>query len=144
MRRNNTACNAPRSWRGGQQRVSAFEGNKMTRVNCAECGERHSTKTIKVTNVEEDFQGRDVCHFVCPITGQETSSLVFGGAAYEPAPRPEEERHLLGFFGGLAMLGLLIREKSAFGPRKLSEEAMKLAEHMATEHRRICDGTYSE
>lgn len=45
-------------------------------VKCRECGEEHDTTKVQFVNVEEDFHGRDVFTFVCPITGTTTSSLV--------------------------------------------------------------------
>ena len=34
--------------------------------------------TVKITNVEEDIQGRDVVTFDCPVCGREHQSLRFG------------------------------------------------------------------
>ena len=46
-------------------------------VICPECGEEHSTLDVDFLNVEEDMQGRDVMHFVCPITNKPAKSLVY-------------------------------------------------------------------
>lgn len=49
----------------------------MMFVVCPECGKRHSNKEIKATDIAEDFQGRDVITYICPVTGNETKSLVY-------------------------------------------------------------------
>ena len=51
---------------------------RQYKVICTECSDEHSVEDIKVVNVEEDIQGRDVCFFECPITGQVARSLVYG------------------------------------------------------------------
>ena len=51
---------------------------RQFKVICTECSEEHLVEDIKVVNVEEDIQGRDVCFFECPITGQVTKSNVYG------------------------------------------------------------------
>ena len=48
------------------------------KVICTQCGEEHNTEQVRVVNVEEDYMGRDVAFFECPITGQITKSLVYG------------------------------------------------------------------
>lgn len=45
-------------------------------VYCPHCGIRHGTEEVVVEDVEEDSQGRDVCYFLCPITGLQGKSLV--------------------------------------------------------------------
>ena len=52
---------------------------RQFKVICSECSEEHSTESVKVVNVEEDIQGRDVLFFECPVTDQVTKSLVYGG-----------------------------------------------------------------
>ena len=52
---------------------------RQYKVICTECSDEHSVEDIKVVNVEEDIQGRDVCFFECPVTDQVTKSLVYGG-----------------------------------------------------------------
>jgi hypothetical protein len=47
-------------------------------VICRECSEEHITNEIEFLNIEEDIQGRDIMHFLCPITKTETKSLVYG------------------------------------------------------------------
>jgi len=46
-------------------------------VKCPKCGQEHFTDEVSFLNVEEDFYGRDVFHYLCPETGETTSSLVF-------------------------------------------------------------------
>jgi hypothetical protein len=46
-------------------------------VICKECSEEHITNEIEFLNIEEDIQGRDIMHFVCPITKQDTKSPVY-------------------------------------------------------------------
>ena len=46
-------------------------------VICPECGEKHLTTEVEFLNVEEDMQGRDVMHFVCPKTKNPTKSNVY-------------------------------------------------------------------
>jgi hypothetical protein len=48
-------------------------------VMCSECSEEHFVSEVEFLNIEEDIQGRDTMHFVCPITKTETKSLVYGG-----------------------------------------------------------------
>lgn len=52
------------------------------KVICTECSEEHPIEDIKVVNVEEDIQGRDVCFFECPITEQIAKSFVYSGARH--------------------------------------------------------------
>jgi hypothetical protein len=47
-------------------------------VICSECDEQHSPDDVEFVNIEEDFQGRDVITFVCPETGNEAKSNVYG------------------------------------------------------------------
>lgn len=56
----------------------------------------------------------------------------------------EDEKGMLAVFGGLAMLGLLLRTKGEINEQQLAEDAFQIGEFMATELRRISDGTYSE
>ena len=51
------------------------------KVICSECSEEHLTDDVKVVNVEEDIQGRDVLFFECPVTGEVTKSLVYAGVS---------------------------------------------------------------
>lgn len=51
--------------------------NRKFRVICTECSEEHFVDDIKVENVEEDIQGRDVLFFECPITNQIAKSFVY-------------------------------------------------------------------
>lgn len=46
-------------------------------VLCTECSEEHETSKVEFVNIEEDIQGRDVMHFMCPVTDTETKSLVY-------------------------------------------------------------------
>jgi len=46
-------------------------------VRCAECQEQHYVDEVEFLNVEEDYIGRDIMHFVCPETMKETQSLVY-------------------------------------------------------------------
>ena len=45
-------------------------------VQCS-CGNDHSSTSVVTINIEEDIFGRDLVTFVCPITKNETKSLVF-------------------------------------------------------------------
>jgi hypothetical protein len=47
-------------------------------VVCRECGGTHEPNVIKTLNVEEDFDGRDVLEYICPVTEEPTKSLIFG------------------------------------------------------------------
>lgn len=51
--------------------------NEQFIVLCLECSEEHLTSEVELVNVEEDIQGRDVMHFVCPVTKVTTKSLVY-------------------------------------------------------------------
>lgn len=46
-------------------------------VKCRECGEEHNSEEVRATDINEDFEGRDVLTFVCPVTSKETKSLVY-------------------------------------------------------------------
>jgi hypothetical protein len=46
-------------------------------VRCAECQEQHYVNEVEFIDVEEDYIGRDIMHFVCPKTLTETTSLVY-------------------------------------------------------------------
>ena len=46
-------------------------------VICCECSQEHSTTDVEFLNIEEDIQGRDIMHFVCPVTNTETKSIVY-------------------------------------------------------------------
>jgi len=46
-------------------------------VRCAECQDRHYVDEVEFLNVEEDYMGRDIMHFVCPKTLNESKSLVY-------------------------------------------------------------------
>lgn len=56
----------------------------------------------------------------------------------------DDEKNWIGVFAGLAVVGLLIREKGVVYPDELTRDAFSIAKYMATELRRICDGTYDE
>jgi len=45
-------------------------------VLCSACSDRHLTFEVEFVDIEEDIQGRDVMHFVCPITHESAKSLV--------------------------------------------------------------------
>ena len=53
--------------------------NYIAYVKCSECGEEHwaDSGEVEALNVEEDYMGRDVLTFVCPKTGNTTSSLIY-------------------------------------------------------------------
>jgi len=51
--------------------------NEQFIVLCTECSENHLTGEVEFLNIEEDWQGRDVMYYTCPITQQSTSSLVY-------------------------------------------------------------------
>jgi hypothetical protein len=46
-------------------------------VQCKECGEQHQSEEVESIDIREDFEGRDVITFICPVTGKPTESLVF-------------------------------------------------------------------
>jgi hypothetical protein len=46
-------------------------------VHCAECQNKHSVEDVEFLDVEEDYVGRDIMHFVCPETQNESKSLVY-------------------------------------------------------------------
>ena len=48
-------------------------------VRCTECGDCHVAGEVTVENVEEDFLGRDVVTFQCPVTNHLARSLVYNG-----------------------------------------------------------------
>lgn len=72
---------------GGSPVVDLFSGTayavptvmeKEMHVRCSECGECHGPDEVEFVNIEEDFQGRDLLTFVCPITLKETKAYVLG------------------------------------------------------------------
>jgi len=48
-----------------------------TSVQCSDCGE-FKTDEVEFLNIEEDFEGRDVMTFKCPVCGKDRKSLVVG------------------------------------------------------------------
>ena len=50
-------------------------------VRCPACGEDHMANAVEFLNIEEDFMGRDLLYYVCPITGAPTKSNVYRGAS---------------------------------------------------------------
>lgn len=48
-------------------------------VVCPLCGEHHDTDEVAFVNIEEDFHGRDVMTFICPVKEAEAKSNVFRG-----------------------------------------------------------------
>lgn len=52
--------------------------NDRFKVICHECSDEHYVHEVKFLNVEEDFYGRDVMHFECPVTKTPEKSLVYG------------------------------------------------------------------
>jgi hypothetical protein len=46
-------------------------------VRCAECQDRHDVDKVEFLDVEEDYMGRDIMHFVCSETQEESKSLVY-------------------------------------------------------------------
>lgn len=56
----------------------------------------------------------------------------------------DDEKNWLGVFAGLAMLGLLARSKGAVFPDDVVADAFSIGKAMATELRRISDGSSSE
>lgn len=46
-------------------------------VSCEICGQVHRADRVKFLNIEEDFYGRDVMYFECPVEKRDTSSLVY-------------------------------------------------------------------
>jgi hypothetical protein len=56
----------------------------------------------------------------------------------------EHETNWVGVFAGLAMLGLLVRSKGAVFPDDVVADSFSIGKAMATELRRISDGSSSE
>ena len=56
----------------------------------------------------------------------------------------EDEKNWTGVFAGMAMLGLLNRSEGAVMPDELVADAFSIGKAMATELRRISDGSSSE
>jgi hypothetical protein len=56
----------------------------------------------------------------------------------------ENETNWLGVFAGLAMLGFLARSKGAVFPDDVVADAFSIGKAMATELRRISDGSSDE
>lgn len=48
-----------------------------SKVLCSKCNDQHFSDEVKFLNVEEDVLGRDVFYYECPVTLEETSSLVY-------------------------------------------------------------------
>ena len=46
-------------------------------VHCAECQDRHYVDEVEFLDVEEDYMGRDIMHFLCSETHEESKSLVY-------------------------------------------------------------------
>jgi len=46
-------------------------------IKCAECQNQHLVNEVEFLDVEEDYIGRDIMHFVCPETLNESKSLVY-------------------------------------------------------------------
>ena len=47
-------------------------------VECS-CGNHHYGDNLETLNIEENFEGRDVLTFKCPVTGYTEKSLVYIG-----------------------------------------------------------------
>ena len=56
----------------------------------------------------------------------------------------DDEKNWTGVFAGLAMLGLLVRSKDVVAVDEVVADAFWLGKAMATELRRISDGSYDE
>lgn len=56
----------------------------------------------------------------------------------------DDEKNWLGVFAGLAMLGFLARSKGAVFPDDVVADAFSIGKAMATELRRISDGSSNE
>jgi len=56
----------------------------------------------------------------------------------------EDEKNWVGIFAGLAMLGFLARSKGAVFPDDIVADAFSIGKAMATELRRISDGSSDE
>ena len=56
----------------------------------------------------------------------------------------EDQKNLITFYSGLAMLGLLMRSKGAVMADELTADAIAIGKSMATELRRISDGSNDE
>jgi hypothetical protein len=46
-------------------------------VRCRECGQEHESNEVEALDIAEDFEGRDVLTFICPVTKFETNSFVY-------------------------------------------------------------------
>lgn len=49
-------------------------------VRCPECGNDHIADAVEFLSIEEGSMGRDLLHYVCPNTGNATSSSVYRSA----------------------------------------------------------------
>lgn len=49
-----------------------------TFVRCPLCNEEHVTEDVEFLNIEEDFEGRDVMTYTCPVVGESAKSFVWG------------------------------------------------------------------
>jgi len=50
---------------------------KSYTVFCKECDKHHETEDVKFVDISEDYAGRDLFKFVCPVTGKTTEGLVY-------------------------------------------------------------------
>ena len=62
-------------WR---KRQIMSRAKQETFVRCPLCGEEHLTDEVEFLNIEEDFEGRDVMTYTCPVVGEPAKSLVWG------------------------------------------------------------------
>lgn len=53
-------------------------GPRQIVVICQCSGDRVNENAVRMTNIEEDIQGRDVVTFQCPLCGQQHKSLRLG------------------------------------------------------------------
>lgn len=66
--------------------------NSVSMVNCTECGGMHRTHDVEFLNIEEDWKGRDVFHYVCPATQVPSQAHVYTSA---PSGQPPSWRNRL-------------------------------------------------
>jgi hypothetical protein len=52
--------------------------DNLMRVFCSPCSEYHKVKDVKFLNIEEDYAGRDLMTYECPVTNTEQKAYVLG------------------------------------------------------------------
>ena len=47
------------------------------RVTCPVCKDDHKVNEVEASDIEEDYMGRDVVTFTCPVKGERARALVW-------------------------------------------------------------------